>query len=191
MNIHTHTVKSKEKLDSYHGTVSAARAWVTIFTFRPHDNDMGQVVWANQSHIWCPTSDYLTPEVWHHGDSKLITQQQTSSCCEDKGLAFACFSLLFEPEITEKKGISLERTNLLRKQRIGALPLIKDLESLQEKRPLSKRPIDGPLPMCHCYLFFAGGGLCVWEILYYLYVDRVCLAYQVRLSLSPSYIVAG
>lgn len=77
-----------------------------------------------------------TWRVWHHDDSKLITQQHTRGCCEDRGLACVCFWTR-----KQKRRISHERTKLLRKLKMGLLPLIKEVESLQEQRPLFKHPM--------------------------------------------------
>ena len=99
-----------------------------------------QVGWADQSHIWCPTSDCLSPEecTWHHGE--LITQQQASGCCEDKGLASACFRCSLNQKTLKRKGSHMKGRDTLRKPRVGALPLIKEVESLQEKTPVDGTP---------------------------------------------------
>lgn len=50
--------------------------------------------------------------MWHHGDSKLITQQQSRSYREDKGLAFVCFRCsLNQKKPREEKDLTWKGVN--------------------------------------------------------------------------------
>ncbi len=72
--------------------------------FHLHDNNKGR--WPEQTKVIFDVQHQATYtwRVWHHDDSKLITQQQTSSCCEDKGLASVCFCCSLNRKTLKRKG---------------------------------------------------------------------------------------
>lgn len=72
--------------------------------FHLHDNNKGR--WLEPTKVIFDVQHQTTYtwRVWHHDDSKLITQQQTSGCCEDKGLASVCFCCSLNQKTQKRKG---------------------------------------------------------------------------------------
>lgn len=121
--------------------------------FHLHDNNKGR--WPEQTKVIFDVQHQTTYtwRVWHHDDSKLITRQQASSCCEDKGLASICFCGSLNQKRPNRKGSHMKGPTCWESTELGALPLIKEVESLQEQRPLLQMPIDeGGWGGCCSYL---------------------------------------
>ena len=130
-----------------------------------------------------------TWRVWHHDDSKLITRQQASSCCEDKGLAAICFCCSLNQKAQGRKGSHMKAPTCWESTELGGSTSHQRAWCTSRAENSSR----GGLMCCWCLSLQVTVCVCVciWDFfLFCLYVDRVCLAYQVR-SLSPSYIVGG
>lgn len=146
-------------LTAYRETASdpwSVKSMTHYILFHLHDNNKGR--WFEQTKVIFDVQHQTTYtwRVWHHNDSKLITQQQTSSCCEDKGLASVCFCWSLNQKTLKR--ISHERTNLLRKHRIGAHYLSsKKLTHFKSRDFSFQTAIDGLLI---CY--FAGDAVSVY-----------------------------
>lgn len=137
-------------LITYHETVSVAQqvksmTWCILFHL--HDNNKGR--WPEQTKVIFDVQ-HQTPytwRVWHHDDFKLITQQQTRSCCEDKGLASVCFCSSLNQKTLKRKGSHMKGSTCWESTELG--------RCLSSKR-LSHFKSRGLFPNAH----WGVGGLC-------------------------------
>lgn len=136
-----------------------------------------------------------TWRVWHHDDSKLITQQQTSSCCEDKGLASVCFCCSLNQKTLRRKDSHMKGPTCWESTELGwgggcgggGLPLIKEVESLQAQRPLFRAYLSWQVSIRVRVLTVS-----VWHIRYGLcLVPTLLVDNELWLNMNAECLVAG